>query len=70
MNTRELAKHDDFICRYTHKTKGGVYTVVATALSAGELKSACSSIVMYRNQHGVVFARSSKCFIDNMEIID
>ncbi len=70
MNIRELAKHDDFIARYRHKTKGGVYTVVATGLAAGEIGDAFGEIVVYRNDNGEVFVRSLKCFKENMNIID
>ena len=70
MNIRELAKHDDFIRRYTHKTKGGVYTVVATGLAAGEIGDVFDSVVVYRNANGEVFVRSLKCFEDNMNLID
>lgn len=69
MNIRELAKHDDFIRRYTHKTKGGVYTVVTTALAAGEIGDVFGSVVVYRNDHGDTFARSLKCFKENMNLI-
>jgi hypothetical protein len=70
VNIRELAKHDDFICRYTHKTKGGVYTVVTKALAAGEIGDVFGSVVVYRNEHGDVFVRSLKFFNDNMNLID
>lgn len=70
MNIRELAKHDDFIRRYTHKTKGGVYTVVTKALAAGEIGDVFTSIIVYRNEHGDVFVRSLRCFKENMNLID
>lgn len=70
MNIRELARHDDFTRRYTHKTKGGVYTVVTTALAAGEIGDVFGPVVVYRNDHGGVFVRSFKCFEDNMNLVD
>lgn len=70
MNTRELARRDDFVRRYTHKTKGGVYTVVATGLAAGEIGDVFDSVVVYRNSNGEVFVRSLKCFKDSMNLID
>lgn len=70
MNIRELAKHDDFIRRYTHKTKGGVYTVITKALAAGEIGDVFTSIIVYRNEHGDVFVRSLRCFNDKMNLID
>lgn len=60
----------DFTCRYTHKTKGGVYTVVAKALLAGEIGNVFTSIIVYRNEHGDVFVRSLRCFNDKMNLID
>lgn len=69
MNIRELAKHDDFIARYRHKTKGGFYTVVSTAVAAGELKDVSRSLIVYRNELGDVFVRRMGCFNDNMELI-
>lgn len=60
----------DFTCRYTHKTKGGVYTVITKALAAGEIGDVFTSIIVYRNEHGDVFVRSLRCFNDKMNLID
>lgn len=70
MNIRKPAKHDDFIRRYTHKTKGGVYTVVTTALATGEIGDTLDYVVVYRNEYGDAFVRSLKCFYDSMNLID
>lgn len=70
MNTRELAKRDGFARGYTHKTKGGAYIVMTTALAAGEIGDVFDSVVVYRNANGEVFVRSLKCFEENMNIID
>lgn len=70
MNIIKLANYDDFMCRYTHKTKGGVYTVVAAGLAAGEVGDVFGEIVVYRNANGDVFVRTLECFEENMNIID
>lgn len=70
MSNHELTGYDDSIRRYTHKTKGGVYTVVTTALAAGDIRDVFGCVVVYRNDHGDVYVRSLESFKDNMGLID
>lgn len=70
VNIRELRKQDGFTRQYTHKAKGGVYTVVTIAKAAGDIRlGGYGPIIVYKNENGDLFSRSLKSFEDFMDII-
>ena len=50
MNIHELTKQDGFTRQYTHKSNGGVYTVVAVARAADIRSAGFGPIIMYKNE--------------------
>lgn len=69
MNIHELTNHG--LTQYTHKAKGGVYTVVTVTKAVGDIRNGgFGSIVVYKNERGDLFSRSLENFKDYMSPID
>lgn len=71
VNIHELTKQEGITRQYTHKAKGGVYTVVTIAKAAGDIRNAgFGPIIVYKNESGDLFSQSLKNFEDFMSPID